>query len=121
MARMSADEWEAVFDADSWITGPELLDRVDAEIKNRIATRDIFGVIERETVDGVDRLLVYSDEGYATVSLDGTVRGEEGCFGMSNPSWRCARWRSTMSQNHPKTTGCPRRRPSPNRAASWGT
>ena len=78
MARMSADEWEAVFDADSWITGPELLDRVDAEIKNRIATRDIFGVIERETVDGVDRLLVYSDEGYATVSLDGTVRGEGG-------------------------------------------
>ena len=78
MARMSADEWEAVFDADSWITGPRLLERVEAEIKNRIASRDIFGVIERETVDGTERLLVYSDEGYATVSLDGSVRGEGG-------------------------------------------
>jgi len=78
MAEMSADEWEAVFDADTWITGPELLERVEAEIKNRIARRDIFGVIERETVDGTDRLLVYSDEGYATVSADGSVRGEGG-------------------------------------------
>ena len=78
MAKMSADEWEAVFDSDTWITGPELLDRVEAEIKTRIARRDIFGVIERETVDGTERLLVYSDEGYATVSLDGSVRGEGG-------------------------------------------
>ena len=78
MAKMSADEWEAVFDSDTWITGPELLDRVEAEIKTRIARRDIFGVIEREAVDGTDRLLVYSDEGYATVSADGTVRGEGG-------------------------------------------
>ena len=78
MASMSAEEWEAVFDADTWITGPELLDRVEAEVKNRIASRDIFGVIERETVDGPERLLVYSDEGYAAVSPDGTVRGEGG-------------------------------------------
>jgi len=78
MAKMSAEEWEAVFDSDTWITGPRLLERVEAEIKNRIATRDIFGVIERETVGGTDRLLVYSDEGYATVSPDGTVRGEGG-------------------------------------------
>ena len=78
MAQMSADEWEAVFDADTWITGPELLERVEAEIKNRIASRDIFGVIERESLDRTDRLLVYSDEGYATVSPDGTVRGEGG-------------------------------------------
>lgn len=78
MAKMSAEEWEAVFDADTWITGPRLLDRVEAEIKNRIASRDIFGVIEREAVDGTDRLLVYSDEGYATVGADGSVRGEGG-------------------------------------------
>jgi hypothetical protein len=78
MAQMSADEWEAVFDADSWITGPELIDRVEKDLKNKIARRDIFGVFERETVDGVDRLLVYSDEGYAIVDPDGTVEGEGG-------------------------------------------
>jgi len=78
MARMSAEEWEAAFDAETWITGPELIDRVESELKSRIASRDVFGVIERESVDGVDRLLVYSDEGYATVSPDGTVEGEGG-------------------------------------------
>jgi hypothetical protein len=78
MAEMSAEEWDAAFDADSWITGPELLDRLEKDLKNKIASRDVFGVIERETVDGVDRLLVYSDEGYVTVSPDGTVEGEGG-------------------------------------------
>ncbi|MFD1641018.1 DUF7319 domain-containing protein [Halohasta litorea] len=78
MAEMSAEEWEAAFDADSWITGPELLDRLETDLKNKIASRDVFGVIERETVDGVDRLLVYSDEGYVTVAPDGSVEGEGG-------------------------------------------
>lgn len=78
MAEMSPEEWEAAFDADSWITGPELLDRLEKELKNKIASRDVFGVIERETVDGVDRILVYSDEGYVTVTPDGTVEGEGG-------------------------------------------
>lgn len=78
MAQMSVDEWEAVFEADSWITGPELIDRVEKDLKNKIARRDIFGVFERETIDGVDRLLVYSDEGYVTVDPDGTVEGEGG-------------------------------------------
>ena len=78
MARMSAEEWEAAFDAETWITGPELIDRVESELKSRIASRDVFGVIERESEAGVDRLLVYSDEGYVTVSPDGTVEGEGG-------------------------------------------
>jgi len=78
MAEMSAEEWEAAFDSDSWITGPELLDRLEKELKNKIASRDVFGVIERETVDGVDRILVYSDEGYVIVTPDGTVEGEGG-------------------------------------------
>jgi len=78
MAKMTADEWEAAFDAETWITGPELIDRVEADLKNRIASRNIFGVLERETVNGVDRLLVYSDEGYVTVAPDGTVEGEGG-------------------------------------------
>jgi hypothetical protein len=78
MAKMSAEEWEAAFDAETWITGPELLDRLEKDLKNKIASRDVFGVVERETVDGVDRLLVYSDEGYVTVAPDGTVEGEGG-------------------------------------------
>lgn len=78
MAKMSADEWEAAFDAETWITGPALIDRLEKDLKNKIASRDVFGVIERQTVDGVDHLLVYSDEGYVTVSPDGTVEGEGG-------------------------------------------
>jgi len=78
MAKMSAEEWEAAFDAETWITGPELLDRLERDLKNKIASRDVFGVIERETIDGVDHLLVYSDEGYVTVAPDGTVAGEGG-------------------------------------------
>ncbi|WP_254543768.1 DUF7319 domain-containing protein [Halomarina pelagica] len=73
MARMSAEEWEAVFDPETWITGPELLDRVEADLKNRIADRDVFARLERFSEP--DRVVAYSDEGYAVVSLDGSVEG----------------------------------------------
>ncbi|CDK39967.1 uncharacterized protein BN903_75 [Halorubrum sp. AJ67] len=63
MAQMSAEEWDAAFDPDTWITGDRLLDRVDAELKSRIATRDVFGVLERVREDGEERILVYSDGG----------------------------------------------------------
>ena len=76
MARMSAEEWDAAFDPDTWITGDRLLDRVDAELKSRIATRDVFGVLERVREDGEERILVYSDEGYAIIRPAGEVRGE---------------------------------------------
>ena len=76
MARMSADEWDAVFDPDSWITGDELLDRVEAELKSRIASRELFGILERVREGGTERVLVYSDEGYAMVGPDGSVRGQ---------------------------------------------
>jgi hypothetical protein len=76
MARMSADEWDAAFDPDTWITGDRLLDRVDAELKSRIATRDVFGVLERVREDGEERILVYSDEGYAIIRPTGEVSGE---------------------------------------------
>jgi hypothetical protein len=75
MARMSGDEWEAAFDPDAWITGPALLDRVEADLRARIADRDVFAVLERETFDGEDCLLAYSDEGYAVVRQDGSVEG----------------------------------------------
>lgn len=78
MAKMSAEEWEAAFDAETWITGPRLLDRLERDLKNKIASRDVFGVIERETIEGTEHLLVYSDEGYVTVAPDGTVAGEGG-------------------------------------------
>ncbi|WP_415382739.1 hypothetical protein [Halosimplex sp. TS25] len=71
MESMSADEWEAVFDPDTWITGQELLDRVEADLKRRVADREVFARVERQD----DRVLAYSDEGYATVYADGAVEG----------------------------------------------
>ncbi|GAB7010643.1 DUF2304 domain-containing protein [Halorubrum trueperi] len=76
MARMSAEEWDAAFDPDSWITGDRLLDRVEAELKSRIARREVFGVLERVRADGDERILVYSDEGYAIVRPTGEVAGQ---------------------------------------------
>ncbi|MDL5360408.1 hypothetical protein [Halalkalicoccus sp. NIPERK01] len=73
MARMDADDWEAAFDPDSWITGRELIDRVEADLKSRIASRDVFAVLER--FEDPPRLLAYSDEGYAIVYPDGSVEG----------------------------------------------
>lgn len=72
MAEMSADEWDAAFDPDTWITGEELLDRVEADLKYRVAIRDVFARVERLD-DG--RVVAYSDEGYATVEPDGSVEG----------------------------------------------
>jgi len=75
MARMSAEEWDAAFDPDSWITGERLLERAEAELKSRIARREVFGVLERVRADGEERILVYSDEGYAIVRPSGDVAG----------------------------------------------
>ncbi|MUW15507.1 hypothetical protein GJ633_13370 [Halorubrum sp. CBA1125] len=75
MARMSAEEWDAAFDPDTWITGDRLLDRAEAELKSRIARREVFGVLERVRTDGEERVLVYSDEGYAIVRPTGEVAG----------------------------------------------
>jgi hypothetical protein len=72
MAEMSADEWEAAFDPETWVTGEELLDRVEADLKNRVVVRDVFARVERLR-DG--RVVAYSDEGYAAVYPDGSVEG----------------------------------------------
>jgi len=71
MDEMSAEEWDAAFDPDTWITGEALLDRVEADLKRRVLDRDVFARIER--VDG--RIVAYSDEGYAAVHPDGTIEG----------------------------------------------
>jgi hypothetical protein len=76
MARMSAEEWDAAFDPESWITGDRLLERAEAELKSRIARREVFGVLERVRADGEERILVYSDEGYAIVRPTGEVAGQ---------------------------------------------
>lgn len=75
MAEMSLAEWEAAFDPDSWITGPELVDRVEAELRDRVARGELFAVVERHEVGGEPRLLVYTDAEYAVVLPDGTVQG----------------------------------------------
>ncbi len=74
MREMSGTEWEAAFDPDTWITGTDLLDRVEADLRRRIATRDVFAVLER--VEDPDRVIAYSDEGYAVVHPDGSLEGE---------------------------------------------
>lgn len=76
MQEMSVDEWETLFDAETWITGSELLDRVESDLRARVELRDIFAVIEREGSSDDDRIVAYSDEGYAIVWQDGTVEGQ---------------------------------------------
>ena len=79
MAEMSYEEWEAVFDHESWITGTELLDRIGADLRSRVADREVFARVERLAPDPTEgepeRLLAYSDEGYAMVYPDGSVDG----------------------------------------------
>jgi hypothetical protein len=74
MERMSVEEWEAVFDPETWITGEELLDRIEADLKTRVLQRDVFARVER--LSNPDRVVAYSDEGYAVVYPDGSVEGE---------------------------------------------
>jgi hypothetical protein len=75
MQEMSGAEWEAAFQSDSWITGPELLDRVESDLRARIERRDVFAVMERERTEHGERVIAYSDEGYAIVWPNGTVEG----------------------------------------------
>jgi hypothetical protein len=74
MAEMTAEEWDVAFDEGSWITGEELLARVERDLRSRVATRDVFARIERS--GNPARVLAYSDEGYAIVYPDGSVEGE---------------------------------------------
>jgi len=75
MREMTPEEWDAAFDDETWITGRDLLDRVEADLANQIANRQVFAVVERIRQDGEQRLLAYSDEGYTLVHSDGTVEG----------------------------------------------
>jgi len=75
MARMSPEEWDVSFDPETWTTGAALLDRVEDELKSRIASREVFAVLERVRETDGERVLAYSDAGYAIVYPDGTIEG----------------------------------------------
>ena len=75
MAEMTVEEWEAVFDPDSWITGEALLDRVEAELRANVQRREVFAVVERVGEGEADRVVAYSDEGYVVVRPDGSIQG----------------------------------------------
>lgn len=84
MDEMSAEEWEAVFDPETWITGTELLDRVEADLKTRVLDRDVFARVER--LSRPDRVVAYSDEGYVVVFPDGTIEGRGTVLRDAKPS-----------------------------------
>jgi hypothetical protein len=75
MMEMSAEEWEAAFDPDTWIVGEELIDRVETDLRERIARREVFAVLERFERGGEEHLVAYADSGYAIVAPDGSVEG----------------------------------------------
>lgn len=71
MAEMDPAEWEAAFDPETWITGPALLDRVEADLKGRVLDRDVFARVERFD----DVIVAYDERSYAAVYPDGSVTG----------------------------------------------
>lgn len=75
MAQMTADEWAAAFDPETWITGAELLDRLERELRANVSRREVFAVVERVGAGDDDRVVAYSDEGYVIVRPDGSILG----------------------------------------------
>ena len=74
MVEMSPEEWEAAFDAESWVTGTALLDRVEQELNARVSTREVFAVIERDQTDDGERLWFCGESG--TLGYYETETGE---------------------------------------------
>ncbi|MDS0298157.1 hypothetical protein NDI76_05335 [Halogeometricum sp. S1BR25-6] len=107
MAEMTAEEWEAAFDPDSWVVGEELLVRLEKELKSRVARREIFGVVERVAVDGEPHVLVYSDEGYALVGPDGSLEGEGTVYRDVQPSLVLCSMDDFEVQEPPENYGLP--------------
>lgn len=107
MAEMSLEEWEAVFDPDTWITGPELLDRVEAELRTRVAAGELFAVVERHTADGEPRLLAYTDSEYAVLHPDGTVEGDSGIRREIEPIVALCSMETYDVSDPPEGTGLP--------------
>jgi len=121
MADMTADEWEAAFDPDTWITGTELLDRVEADLRHRVATRDVFAVVERDSIDGEPVVLAYSDEGYGVVYGDGTVEGSGTVLRDVKPTVALCSMDDYDVPEAPEGAGLPDPREIPEGSAGFGT
>lgn len=107
MAAMSAEEWEVAFEDDAWVTGEELLDRVETDLRARIAERDVFAVVER--IGGEEpRVVAYSDEGYAIVHRDGSIQGRGTVLRDVKPSVALASMPDYELPEPPTDAGLPR-------------
>jgi ketosteroid isomerase-like protein len=121
MAEMTAEEWEAAFDPDTWITGRELLDRVEADLRHRVATRDVFAVVERDSIDGEPVVLAYSDEGYGVVYADGTVEGTGTVLRDVKPTVALCSMDDYDVPDAPEEAGLPDPREIPEGSSGFGT
>ncbi|MFB6068518.1 MAG: hypothetical protein ABEJ90_01155 [Halobacterium sp.] len=121
MAEMSVEEWEAAFDPDTWITGERLLDRVEDDLRHRVATRDVFAVVERDTIDGDPVVLAYSDEGYAVVYADGTVEGTGTVLRDVKPTVALCSMDDYDVPNPPEGAGLPEPQEVPEGSGGFGT
>jgi len=121
MAEMTAEEWESAFDPDTWVTGPELLDRVEADLRQRVATRDVFAVVERDSIDGEPVVLAYSDEGYGVVYGDGTVEGTGTVLRDVKPTVALCSMDDYDVPDAPESAGLPNPQEIPEGSAGFGT
>lgn len=121
MAEMSVEEWEAAFDPETWITGEQLLDRVEDDLRHRVATRDVFAVVERVSIDGEPVVLAYSDEGYAVVHEDGTVDGRGTVLRDVKPTVALCSMDDYDVPNPPEEAGLPDPQDVPEGSSGIGT
>ncbi len=121
MAELSAEEWEAAFDPETWITGERLLDRVEDDLRHRVATRDVFAVVERDTIDGEPVVLAYSDEGYAVVYADGTVQGSGTVLRDVKPTVALCSMDDYDVPDAPENAGLPEPQEVPEGSGGFGT
>jgi hypothetical protein len=121
MDEMSMAEWEAAFDPDTWITGETLLARVENDLRHRVATRDVFAVVERTSIDGESVVLAYSDEGYAVVYPDGSVEGRGTVLRDVKPTVALCSMEDYDAPEAPEEAGLPDPAEVPEGSGGFGT
>lgn len=72
---VSINPGEFIHSSEKIIVGLDLIDRIEADTKDRIRRRNILAMIERISIEGIDHILIYDDLGYAIVEPDGSVSG----------------------------------------------
>jgi hypothetical protein len=117
MAEMTAEEWEAAFDPESWVTGTALLDRVEQELRARVARREVFAVVERDETPEGGRVVAYSDEEYAVVYPDGSVEGRGTVLRDVKPTVALC----SMPDYEPQAVESDARLPDPDEVAEQGS